>query len=128
MHRASTVSQGIDVVYSLAGGSDYQEINAVDLNYLIFDNANRRQSFNVAIMDDQSEEATERFSLELRFDPFEISPPSDVLLRPNASVITILDDDPSGMKVATNAAHKPVKVAAEIFVVVNLISTVFYTL
>ena len=113
MHRASTVSQGIDVVYSLAGGSDYQEINAVDLNYLIFDNANRRQSFNVAIMDDQSEEATERFSLELRFDPFEISPPSDVLLRPNASVITILDDDPSGMKVATNAAHKPVKVAAD---------------
>ena len=93
MYRAG-VSQSIDVVYSLAGGSDYQEINAIDLNYLTFNDANRRQSFDVTIIDDSFFELdVEDFTLELRFDPFAISPPSNVILRPNVSTIEILDDD-----------------------------------
>ena len=36
----------------------------------------------------------EDFSLELRFNPFAILPPSNVQLHPNASVVEILD---SGM-------------------------------
>ena len=93
MHRAG-VSQSIDVVYSLAGGSDYQEINARDLNYLTFDNANCRQSFDVTIIDDSLFEVdVEDFTLELRFDPFEDPPPSNVILSPNVSTVEILDDD-----------------------------------
>ena len=93
MHSES-VFQSIDVVYSLAGGSDYQEINAVDLNYLTFDNANRRQSFDVTIIDDSLFELdVENFTLELRFDPFVISPPSNVMLHPNISTVDIRDDD-----------------------------------
>ena len=94
MHRAG-VFQTIDVVYSLAGGSDYREINAIDLNYLTFDNANRQQSFDVTIIDDSLFELdVEDFTLELRFDPFAISPPSNpVILCPNVSTVEILDDD-----------------------------------
>ena len=88
------VSQSIDVVYSLAGGSDYQEINAIDLNYLTFDSENRRQSFSVTIIDDSLFELdVEDFTLELRFDPYAISPPSNVILSPNVSTIEILDKD-----------------------------------
>ena len=98
MHRAR-VSQSVNVVYSLAGGSDYQEISAAALEiFLTFDDANRRQSFDVIILDDSSIEDTESFSLELRFDPFDILPPSNVVLSPNVSVVTILDDDEPGMK------------------------------
>ena len=93
MHRAG-VSQSIDVVYSLAGGSDYQEINAFALDYLTFDNENRQQSFNVTIIDDSLFELdVEDFTLELRFDPFEDPPPSNVILSPNVSTVEILDDD-----------------------------------
>ena len=93
MHRES-VFQTIDVVYSLAGGSDYQEINAIALDYLTFDNDNRQQSFDVTIIDDSLFELdVEDFTLELRFDPFAISLPSNVILRPNVSTVEILDDD-----------------------------------
>ena len=94
MHRAS-VSQSIDVVYSLAGGSDYVEINAYNLDvFLTFDNDNRRQSFSVVILDDSLLElVVEDFTLELRFDPFALLRPSDVILRPNISTVVILDDD-----------------------------------
>ena len=92
MHRYS-VFQSVDV-YSLAGGSDYQEINAVALDYLTFDDANRQQSFDVTIIDDSLFELdVEDFTLELRFDPFVISLPSNVILRPNVSTVEILDDD-----------------------------------
>ena len=77
---------------SLAGGSDYQEISALNLD--VFDNANRQRSFDVTIIDDSSMEDAESFSLELRFDPFALEPPpSQVILSPNVSLITILDDD-----------------------------------
>ena len=95
MHRAG-VSQSIDVVYSLAGGSDYQEINAKDLNYLTFDNKNRRQSFNVTIIDDslfELDHMVEDFTLELRFDPFAFSPPSNVILHPNTTTVDIVDNE-----------------------------------
>ena len=94
MHRAS-VSQSIDVVYSLAGGSDYAEIIADNLDvFLTFDNDNRQQSFNVAILDDTLLELDiEDFALELRFDPFALQLPSSVILSPNISTIEILDDD-----------------------------------
>ena len=94
MHRAS-VSQSIDVVYSLAGGSDYADIVADNLDvFLMFNNNDRRQSFNVVILDDSLLELdVEEFTLELRFDPFALQQPSDVILSPNVSTVDILDDD-----------------------------------
>ena len=58
-------------MYSLAGGSDYAEISAAALQvFLTFDNNNRRQSFDVSILDDSVLEFdVENFTLELRFDP-----------------------------------------------------------
>ena len=89
MHRAS-VSQTIEFVHSLAGGSDYAEINAD--NFDVFLTFNNEQSFNVTILDDSLLELdVEDFTLELRFDPFAF-PPSNVILRPNVSSIHILDD------------------------------------
>ena len=88
-------------VYSLVGGSDYQEIRAEALEaFLSFDNNNRRQSFSVVIIDDQFVEDTESFTLQLRFDPF-LTLPSNVRLSPNLSVVTILDNDYPGMKTFT---------------------------
>ena len=89
------MSQSIDVVYSLAGGSDYAEISALSLDvFLIFDNLNHQQSFDVAIVNDPLLELdVEDFTLELRFDPFALEPPSNVILRPNVSTIEIIDDD-----------------------------------
>ena len=93
MHRAS-VSQSIDVVYSLAGGSDYAELSA-DLGDVIltFSDTNRQLSFEVTIIDDSLFELdVENFTLELRLDPF--SPrPSNVILRPDVATVDILDDD-----------------------------------
>ena len=88
-------NNNINIVYSLVGGSDYQEIFAVDLNPLLFfDNNARQQTFSVAIINDSVFELdAENFSLELRFNPFE-APPSNVQLHPNVSVVEILD---SGM-------------------------------
>ena len=85
----------IDVVYSLAGGSDYAEIVADKLDvFLTFDNDNRQQSFNVAILDDSVLELdAEDFTLELRFDPFMFQRPSNVILSPNISTIDTLDND-----------------------------------
>ena len=97
MHRASVlcVSQSIDVVYFLAGGSDYAEISALNFDvFLIFDNLSHQQSFDVAIVNDPLLEFdVEDFTLELRFDPFALEPPSNVILRPNVSTIEIIDDD-----------------------------------
>jgi hypothetical protein len=95
VHSAS-ISQSIDAEYSnsLAGGSDYQEIIALNLDvFLTFDNNNRQRSFDVTIINDSSMEDTESFSLELGFDPFALESPSNVILSPNVSVITISDDD-----------------------------------
>ena len=83
----------------LVGGSDYAEISAEILEvFLTFDNLNRQRSFDVTIIDDSSIEDTESFSLELRFDPFGILPSSNVVLHPNVSVVTILNDDEPGMQ------------------------------
>ena len=91
MHRAS-VSQSIDVVHSLAGGSDYAEINAD--NFDVFLTFNNEQSFNVTILDDSLLELdVEDFTLELRFDPFALQLPSNVILSPNVSTVDILDND-----------------------------------
>ena len=81
----------LKVVYSLAGGSDY----ALNLDvFLIFDNLNHQQSFDVAIVNDLLLELdVEDFTLELRYDPFALEPPSNVILRPSVSTIEIVDDD-----------------------------------
>ena len=82
----------------LVGGSDYQEISAPRLEVLLsFDHFNRRQSFSVTIIDDLIVEDAESFTLQLRFDPYELLPPSSVRLSPNVSVVTILDDDDPGI-------------------------------
>ena len=48
----------------------------------------------MTILDDSSMEDAESFSLELMFDPFALEPsPSNVILSPNVSEVTILDDD-----------------------------------
>ena len=87
-----SISQSIDVSYSLTGGSDYQDIRAEFFDvFLTFDNTNRQQSFSVAITNDSIfEPDVENFMLELRFDPF-LPPPFDVILRPNVSVVNIVD-------------------------------------
>ena len=90
MHRAS-VSQSIDIVYSLAGGTDYVEISAFQV-LLIFDNLNRRQSFNVAILDDSLPELDENFALELKFDLF-FTQSSNVILSPNTTTVDIIDNE-----------------------------------
>ena len=78
---------------SIAGGADYQELNAEAFNvFLTFDDATRRQSFVVTIIDDELFEYTEEFDLELRFDPFLAQPSSGVILHPSASTIYIRDD------------------------------------
>ena len=78
----------------LAGGDDYQQIRAALLDVILtFNNTNRRQSFNVTILDDSIFELdVEDFMLELKFDPF-LTPSSNVILNPNISTIEILDDD-----------------------------------
>ena len=83
----------IDVAYSLVGGSDYAEIVADNLDvFLIFDNDNRRQSFDVTIIDDSQTELDEKFTLELRVDPFSTTP-SNVILSPNTTTVDIIDNE-----------------------------------
>ena len=77
---------------SLAGGSDYQEISALNLNVLLtFDDANRQRSFDVTIIDDTIVERDESFTLELRFDPFAFDSPSNIVLSPNTTTVNITD-------------------------------------
>ena len=80
---------------SLVGGSDYQEIIALNLDVLLtFNDANRQRSFHVTIIKDSLFEVdVENFILELRFDPFALELPSNVILHPDVSAIEILDDD-----------------------------------
>ena len=48
----------------------------------------------MAILDDSLLELdVEDFTLELRFDPFAFSQPTNVILSPNVSTVEILDDD-----------------------------------
>lgn len=94
MHRAS-VSQNVSVEhYLLVGGSDYQEINAAIRDvFLTFDNINRRRSFNLNIINDSFVDLdVENFTLELKFDSFEIPPPSNVILSPNISTVHIIEE------------------------------------
>ena len=97
MNRAN-VSQSIDVVYSnsLVGGSDYQEIRALNLDvFLTFDNNNRQHTFDVTIEDDSMVELDESFTLELRFDPFARELPSltNVILSPNTTTVDVVDNE-----------------------------------
>ena len=83
------------IINFIVGGSDYQEINAATIDvFLMFDNANRRQSFDVPIIDDSEFELdVEDFTLELRFDPFAAAPPSNVILCPNLTTVDIIDNE-----------------------------------
>ena len=85
-------------VYNVVGGEDYAEINAETPNQLlVFNDANRRLSFNVTIISDNQLESREDFSLELMFDTFLGDPPAGVTLSPNVTTVTIEDDDIPGM-------------------------------
>ena len=94
MNRASE-SQNIDIVNSLAGGSDYQEIRANFFDvFRTFDDQFRQHPFDVTIIDDSFFEVdVEDFTLELRFDPFALEVPANVILNPNVSTVEIIDDD-----------------------------------
>ena len=95
--QSQCVSQSIDVVYSLAGGSDYAEIRTDNFDvFLTFDNDNCLGSFSVAILNDSLLELdVEDFTLELRFaiGPVALQRPSNVILSPNISTVEIVDDD-----------------------------------
>ena len=79
---------------SIGGGADYEELNAEAFDvWLTFDEATRRESFDVTIIDDQLFEYAEDFDLKLRFDPFLSEQPSGVILALNVSTIYILDND-----------------------------------
>ena len=97
MHRASiTSSIDAECLNPLVGGSDYQELIALNLDvFLTFDDAFRQHSFDVTIIDDSLfERDVEDFILELRFDPLALEPPpSNVILSPNVSTVNIIDDD-----------------------------------
>ena len=84
----------IDVVYSLAGGSDYAELREEFADvFLMFSDTNRQQSFGVTISDDSLFEVdVENFTLELRFDPL-VTTPSNVTLNPYVATVDIIDDD-----------------------------------
>ena len=80
----------------LVGGSDYQELIALNLDvFLTFDETFRQHPFDVTIIDDSLfEPDVEDFTLELRFDPTALDPPpSNVILNPNVSTVEIIDDD-----------------------------------
>ena len=82
------------------GGEDYAEINTETPDQLlVFNDANRRVSFNVTIINDNQLESREDFSIELGFlgDP----PAAGVTLSPNITTITIEDDDTPGMQKIT---------------------------
>ena len=94
MNRIS-VFKNIDFL-SLAGGSDYQKIIALNHDvFLTFNDANRQRSFDVTIIDDSLFEVDiENFALELQFDPFALElPPSNVILRPDVVTVEIIDDE-----------------------------------
>ena len=79
---------------SLVGGSDYQDIAALNLDvFLTFNDAFRQRSFVVTIRDDPLFEFDESFTLELGFDPFAFEPPSNVILHPNTTTIDIIDNE-----------------------------------
>jgi hypothetical protein len=61
----------------------------------MFNETNRRRSFNVTIIDDEYFELdAENFTLELQFDPIALElPPSNLTLHPDIATIEILDDD-----------------------------------
>ena len=79
---------------SLVGGSDFQEIIALNLDvFLTFDNVNRQLPFDVTIIDDPIFERDESFTLELRFDPFALELPSNVILSPNTTTVDVIDNE-----------------------------------
>ena len=90
-------------IYSLAGGSDYEEINATAPEaYLFLDGygIGRQQSFSVTLIDDPFFELDEEnFMLELRVDPFFIIPTFrdlplfNIILSPNTTTIDIIDNE-----------------------------------
>ena len=48
----------------------------------------------MTIIDDSLFEVdVEDFTLELRFDPFALEPPSNTILNPNVSTVEIIDDE-----------------------------------
>ena len=110
MNRASG-SQSIDVVFSLAGGRDYQEIPNFFV-FLIFDDLFRQHSFDVTIIDDSVFELDESFILELMifdpfpFDPCAFEPLSNVILSPNATTVDIIDNE--GIIIIINTILIPV--------------------
>ena len=73
--------------------TDYTPLNPDTLDvFLTFNNATRRECFNVTITNDILVEGSEEFSLLLFEDPFTQPPPS-TLFYASSATITILDQD-----------------------------------
>ena len=81
------LSQSIDAVYLLAGGSDYAEINAANLD--VINDGSRRKQFNVTIIDDLEFEVAEDFTLELKFLTLELSN----VISPNTTIVEIISNE-----------------------------------
>ena len=87
MHKFS------DSVLALTDVTDYTPLNPDTLDiFLTFNNATRRECFNVRITNDILVEGSEEFSLHLLEDPF-APPPLPTLFNASSATITILDQD-----------------------------------
>ena len=74
-----------------ADEEDYTPIRFDSLQVsLFFSDSDRRSCFNVAIIDDNLDEDTEEFSIELRFDPV-LPPPDLVTIEPGVTFVQIED-------------------------------------
>ena len=60
---------------------------------LLFDDRDRRRSFNVPIINDSGFESEERFTLVLNFSSHNMLPRERVVFEPNETTINIIDDD-----------------------------------
>ena len=80
-------------ILALTDETDYTPLNPDTLDvFLTFNNATRRECFNVRITNDILVEGSEVFSLLLLEDPF-APPPIPTLFNANSATITILDQD-----------------------------------
>lgn len=75
---------------SSSAGQDYQPV--INIHLGPFDNNDRRQCFNVNILNDTQVENPENFTVNVQSCPDE-TPPERVDINPSTGTTTIVDDD-----------------------------------
>ena len=85
--------------------TDYDPLNPETLDVILFfENATRRDCFNVEIINDVLVEGEEQFSLVLMEDPFS-PPPINTVFFPNVTDITITDRDGKSQEMSTTSSN-----------------------